>query len=355
MSEPPANDLIGDGRLLELAVTDLGVIEAMRLVFGPGMTALTGETGAGKTMVVGAIDLLTGGRADAGLVRPGAGEAVVEGRFEVDGDEVVLSRVIPADGRSRAYVNGRMATVGSLGDWGGRLVDLHGQHDHQSLLSPAVQRAALDRYGDVDLGPLTAARDDLRRIAASLDALGGDTGALAREADLLRFQLTEIDAAGLADQDEDAALDAEEDRLAGAVAHREAAAAAVELLAAEDAAGDRIGEALAALEDRAPFADAVVRLRSAAAELADVVSDLRSVGETIEEDPERLAAVRERRQLIVDLRRKYGTATLDGSDTAGGTLVDVLAYRDAAAARLAAIEGHDDQVQRLLREVTAPA
>ena len=121
----------------------------------------------------------------------------------------------------------------------------------------------------------------------------------------------------------------------------------VELLAAEGAAGDRIGEALAALDGRAPFADAVVRLRSAAAELADVVSDLRSVGETIEEDPERLAAVRERRQLIVDLRRKYGTATLDGSDAAGGTLVDVLAYRDAAAARLAAIEGHDDQVQRL--------
>ena len=118
VSEPPANDLIGDGRLLELAVADLGVIEEMRLVLGPGMTALTGETGAGKTMVVGAIDLLTGGRADAGLVRPGADEAVVEGRFEVDGDEVVLSRVIPADGRSRAYVNGRMATVGSLGELG---------------------------------------------------------------------------------------------------------------------------------------------------------------------------------------------------------------------------------------------
>src|SRR4051794_9669708 len=156
----------------------------MRLLLGPGMTALTGETGAGKTMVVGAIDLLTGGRADAALVRPGAKEAVVEGRFDVDGEEVVLARVVPSDGRSRAYINGRMATVGSLGEWGGRLVDLHGQHDHQSLLSPAVQRAALDRYGDVDLRPLAAARDELRRIARDLDALGGDAGALAREADL---------------------------------------------------------------------------------------------------------------------------------------------------------------------------
>src|SRR5437899_2134525 len=132
--------------LHELAVADLGVIDDARLLLGPGMTALTGETGAGKTMIVGAIDLLMGGRADSVMVRPGAAEATVEGRFELDGDEVVLTRVVPAEGRSRAYVNGRMATASVLAEWGSRLVDLHGQHAHQSLLSGAAQRETLDAF-----------------------------------------------------------------------------------------------------------------------------------------------------------------------------------------------------------------
>src|SRR5215831_17002325 len=104
--------------LVELGVTDLGVIDGLRLVLGPGMTALTGETGAGKTMLVEAIELLVGGRADAMLVRPGATEATIEGRFVVDDDEVVLTRAVPASGRSRAYVNGRIAPVASLAEWG---------------------------------------------------------------------------------------------------------------------------------------------------------------------------------------------------------------------------------------------
>ena len=161
---------VGSGRLLELAVRDLGVIEDLRLVLGDGMTALTGETGAGKTMVVGAIDLLTGGRADPSLVRPGAAEAVVEGRFELDGEEVVLTRIVVAEGRSRAYVDGRMATAAALREMAGRLVDLHGQHDHQSLLGAAVQRRSLDAYAAIDLAPLTTARAELRRVE---DALGG--------------------------------------------------------------------------------------------------------------------------------------------------------------------------------------
>jgi DNA repair protein RecN (Recombination protein N) len=143
--------------LIELAVRDLGVIDDVRLVFQPGMTALTGETGAGKTLLVDAIELLVGGKADPELVRPGADEAIVEGRFVVgdpadpDAAEVVLSRVVPARGRSRAYVDGRLATIAELADWGRRLVDLHGQHAHQSLLSSAVQRDILDRFGAVDL------------------------------------------------------------------------------------------------------------------------------------------------------------------------------------------------------------
>ena len=143
--------------LLELSVRNLGVIDDLTIVLGPGMTALTGETGAGKTLVVEAIELLVGGRADAVLVRPEATEAWVEGRFETpEGDEVILARAVPANGRSRAYVDGRMAPVASLAEWGSRLVDLHGQHAHQSLLAPAVQRGALDTYGHVDRGPLCA-------------------------------------------------------------------------------------------------------------------------------------------------------------------------------------------------------
>src|SRR5689334_14566029 len=135
--------------LVELAVSDLGVIADLSLVFGPGMTALTGETGAGKTLLVTAIELLVGGRADATVVRPGAEEARVDARFiDRDCNEVVLTRVVPADGRSRAYVDGRVAPVAALAEHGAALVDLHGQHAHQSLLSVSTQRAALDAYGD---------------------------------------------------------------------------------------------------------------------------------------------------------------------------------------------------------------
>src|SRR5918998_672466 len=149
--------------LLELAVADLGVISDLSLVLGPGMTALTGETGAGKTLLVEAIELLVGGRADGDLVRPGAEEARVEGRFLDGDDEVVLARVVPRTGRSRAYVDGRLATAAVLAERGAALVDLHGQHAHQSLLSAATQRAALDLVAGVDLGPLHAAR---ARVAA---------------------------------------------------------------------------------------------------------------------------------------------------------------------------------------------
>src|SRR6202045_2482293 len=134
--------------LTEVRVAELGLFADLTLVLGPGLTALTGETGAGKTLVVDAIELLLGSRADPVLVRPGAEQASVEGRFAEageDGDDLILGRTLPASGRSRAYVDGRMAPLGVLADAASKLVDLHGQHAHQSLLSPAVQRAAVDR------------------------------------------------------------------------------------------------------------------------------------------------------------------------------------------------------------------
>ena len=181
---------------------------------------MTGETGAGKTLVVEAIELLVGGRADSRLVRPGAEEARVDGRFRTpDGDEVVISRVVPRDGRSRAYLDGRPASLSELAELGAALVDLQGQHAQQSLLSPAAQRDALDRYAGIDPAPRRAARAELRRLEAELAGCGGDEPSRARQRDFLRFQLDELEAAELEDGDEDERLEAEEDaarRRAGA-------------------------------------------------------------------------------------------------------------------------------------------
>src|SRR4051812_29125798 len=182
------------------------------------MTALTGETGAGKTMLVEALELLVGGRADPTLVRPGTDEATIEGRFVIDDDEVVLARVVPAVGRSRAYVNGRLAPASALAEWGARLVDLHGQHEHQSLLGAAVQRAALDRFGEIDLSAYIAARAEAAELDRALAELGGDQRSRARELDLVRFQVEELDKAAVSDPDEDESLIVEEDALANALA-----------------------------------------------------------------------------------------------------------------------------------------
>jgi DNA repair protein RecN (Recombination protein N) len=342
--------------LLELAVRDLGVIADLRLVLGPGMTALTGETGAGKTMVVDAIELLVGGRADPVLVRTGADEAWVEGRFVRGDDEVVLARVVPRSGRSRAYIDGRLATAGELGAIAAELVDLHGQHAHQSLLRPAAQREALDRFGRVDLEPLRAARQEIRAILDELASMGGDERARARELDLLRYQVGEIDAAAIAGPDEDAELERLEDELADAAAHREAAAGAVLVLTGDgtsDAIGgdvgdagasaaDAVGSALALVAGRTPYAGAESRLRALAAELSDVSAELRATGESIDEDPERLTQVRQRRQLLHDLRRKYGDS-----------VAEVLAEGDRLRSRLAELEDHDRRAAELDERLTA--
>ncbi|MGH9183913.1 MAG: DNA repair protein RecN, partial [Acidimicrobiales bacterium] len=241
--------------LVELAVSDLGVIAEISVRLGPGMTALTGETGTGKTLVVNAIELLVGGRADSAVVRPGAGEALVEGRFvTAAGEEVVLTRVVPAEGRSRAYVCGRLAPVAHLAELGRGLVDLHGQHAHQSLLAPGEQRAALDRFGAVDGSALAAARAHLGRVGAALADLGGDARARAREMDLLGYQLGELDRAGLDDPDEEAVLADEEAVLADAAAHRHASAAARAALVDDGGgAADAVARALHAVAGRPPF------------------------------------------------------------------------------------------------------
>jgi len=335
--------------LVELAVTDLGVIDRARLVLGPGMTALTGETGAGKTMLVEAIGLLLGGRAEPDLVREGAPEAVVEGRFLADGDEVVLTRVVPRDGRSRAYVDGRMVTAAALSERGRALVDLHGQHAHQALLTTAAQRDALDRAAGVDLGPLEAARVRVADIDEAIAGLGGDPGARAREIDLLGYQADEIEAAALDDPDELARLEVEEDGLAGAEEHRRAAAAALTGLTDDGGARDGVAAAVAELRDRQPFRDAEARLAGILADLDDVTVELRALAEAVVDDPARLEEVRARRQALLDLVRKYGTA----APGATGTLADVIAFGREARRRRDELERHDERAAELQRDRAA--
>jgi DNA repair protein RecN (Recombination protein N) len=330
--------------LTELHIEHLGVIERLDLTLGPGLTAVTGETGAGKTMLVEALELLVGGRADATIVRPGAREARVDGRFVVGDDEVVLSRVVPAEGRSRAYIDGRPSTVGALAEAAAGLVDLHGQHEHQSLLAGPVQRAALDAFGSVDITPLRDARAQLTVLDAELAALGGAARERAREIDLLRFQVAELDAAGLDDPNEDDALAGREDVLADAAGHREAGAVAHAALTDDGGARDALAGALSTVAGRAPFREATDRLAALLAELDDVAGGLRDTAEGIDEDPEQLAAVRVRRQLLRDLCRKYGE-----------DIGEVLAYHSEAADRLAELEAHDRRASVIDGERAAAA
>ncbi len=315
-------------RLVELRVRNLGVIDDVTMALEPGMTALTGETGAGKTLLVDALGLLLGGRADPSVVRAGSEEALVEGRFlgpgnGVPGDpvaddtgdgehEVVLARAVARQGRSRAWVDGRMASIGALAEAAAGLIELHGQHQHQSLVHGDAQRHALDTFAGIRLGPLIAARRDLRSLLEESDVLGGDARQRAREVDLLHYQIDEIDAAAIEDGDEDDRLELEEDRLAAASSHRAAAAEALTALSGSDdtSAIARLAEAAGVLSGRAPLASADARIRSSMAELSDLATDLRSVVETWEDDPARLEEIRSRRQMLHQLERKYG-ADLD--------------------------------------------
>jgi DNA repair protein RecN (Recombination protein N) len=337
--------------LRELHVRDLGVVEDLTVELGPGMTALTGETGAGKTLLVHALQLVLGGRAAPGLVRAGAGEALVEARFEAvggagaGGTERILARTVPESGRSRAWVDGRMTSVGALSELGAGLVDIHGQHDQQSLLGVAGQRAALDGFARSDLAPLAAARAALFDVRARLAALGGDDRERARQADLLRYQIAEIDAARIEEAGEDAALAEEEGRLAAMAAIREAAAGAVAALAGVDGesgsgldegASGLVGRALVGLSAHPALEAWAGRLRDAAAELDEVARELREVAETWEEDPARLAEVQDRRRQLQDLRRKYGE-----------TLADVVAFGASARASLSELEDKEAEAAAL--------
>ncbi len=316
--------------LTELRIENLGIVENLEMVFSDGVIALTGETGAGKTMLVEAINLLIGGRADATVVRHGTQEARIEGRFVVGDNETILCRVVPLDGRSRAYVNGRLATVSQLSELGQELLDMHGQHAHQSLLGAAAQREALDHFAQIDLSGLRAARARVTEVDASLALLGGDERARAREIDLLRFQVDEINAAAITDPQEDEALGKEQDLLSDAVNYRDSLWSSHGVMSDEDGVSDLLGKAISFLGNRDAFSEFITRMKAIQSDLDDVSGELRDTAEAIEDNPQRLDAVRGRRQLLLDLRRKYGE-----------TLSDVMQYGAESSLRLEELEGYE--------------
>lgn len=362
--------------LVELRVQGLGVIEDQTILLGPGLTALTGETGAGKTLLVDAISLLTGAPSDPSLVAPGVEEARIEGRFETtsagtgtppsetghngtghsdvpdaltptDDDglrELILTRVIPASGRTRCYLDGRMVSLAQLAEVGRSLVDIHGQHAHQSLLSPAAQRAALDQAGGIDTSEVETWRRTVRELTAARAELGGDPRERARQIDLLSYQLSEMDAAHLDDPDEDRSLQDEEELLADAAGLVGTAAAAWEALAGDGGVVERLGAVVSSTAGRRPLEEIHGRLAGLQEELTDAAAEARRLAETVEDDPQRLAEIGERRRALTELRRKYG-----------GTLAEVIDYREELRGRIRDLAAHDQRAEEIEGELDRAA
>jgi DNA repair protein RecN (Recombination protein N) len=326
--------------LVELSIENLGIIESSRLTFHDGFTALTGETGAGKTMLVEAINLVCGRRAEASVIRDGADEAHVEARFVRMGDdgeeEVILARTLHREGRSRAYINGRMATVAALSELGEELVDIHGQHAHQRLMSAAAQREALDIFGSINRSPLVSARVVVTEIDALLGALGGDEKSRAREIDLLSFQCEEIENARIVSADEDQQLSHEEDVLSDVAKHQESLQRTVALLSDDGGAVETLGEALRALSTVSSLSSLPERLAALLAEATDLAHTVREAAEGVDENPARLEEIRLRRQLLRDLMRKYGDS-----------LADVMNFGAEARTRLDELMGYAERVAQL--------
>ncbi len=359
----------------ELRIRALGVIEDALLELGPGLTVVTGETGAGKTMVVTALGLLLGGRADPAAVRAGNDHAVVEGRVRVDIDGPVarrateagaslddgcllLARTVSATGRTRAHVGGRSAPVGLLGELGADLVAVHGQSDQLLLLQPARQRAALDRFGgDAVAGPLGSYRSAYARHRAvedELAAIVGKTNERVQEAELLRFGLEKV-AAVAPLPGEDVQLAAEADRLGYAEELRLAAATAHANLLGDGAATESDADAVGLVGEARRTLDAVRehdtelaaigdRLSEVAYLLADAAADLASYAAGVSVDPLRLAAVEERRAALISLMRSHGP-----------TLDDAMGWAERARARLEALEADAPRTQELIAEREALA
>ncbi len=352
--------------ITELRIAGLGVIDDATIELDPGFTVVTGETGAGKTMIVSSLSLLLGDRADPKAVRHGAGQARVEGRFahlpagmaervassggELDDAELLISRVVTAAGRSRARLGGAQVPVGVCAELVADLVTIHGQSEQIRLGNADRQREIVDRFAGIvdEVGAYHDLWNRHRALAARLAELRAQSQARAREADLLRFGLDEI-ARAEPHPGEDVELAAEATRLQAADDLRLAVQQAVQaLVGAEDEpdAGALTGAARArrALEQGAPADPTLAALAARAAEvtvlITDLAGDLSGYLADLDADPAALETITARRAELAGLTRKYGT-----------TLDEVLAWAETSAARLAELDGSDDAIAGLAAEL----
>jgi DNA repair protein RecN (Recombination protein N) len=353
--------------LHELRVENLLLIERAELCLGPGLNVLTGETGAGKTVLAHALDLLLGGKPRSGIVRPGAAEAYVEGvfalpdvvrealgdRLAADAEELVLARRVSAEGRTRAYLGGRSATAADLREAGSALLSFYGQHESRKLMLASAQLQILDGFA----GPPQAARREVyrevygreRALFARLAELRERAGARDRELDLLEWELAEIDRAAPSEEEE-AALEAERARLRHVEALRGAAATGIGALAGGDEDGGGASLALATAAHALEAAGGVdaeldalaARVRALSLEAEDLVHELHRYAEGVDAAPGRLDEVEERLALLDRLKRKHG-----------GSIAAVLEHAAACRARHAELAGVEEAIEDAERALAA--
>ena len=357
--------------LRELRIENLLLIERAELRFGAGLNAVTGETGAGKTVLAHSLDLLLGGKPRSGIVRPGAEEAWVEGCFDLDpalredpelaelldrvpagDDQVVLARRVSAAGRSTAFVAGRAATAADLRALGLRTLAFYGQHEHRRLTLSSAQGEILDSFaGPEHLATRDRYRHAHRRVGAlerEREELLGRDGARERDLDLLRFELAEIEEVEPSEEERRELL-GERERLRGVEGLREAAGSALARLTGIEEDGGGTATSLAAAEadlvrgggvDQALDA-AAARITALVVELEDASADLRSYLDSLQADPARLEVVELRLEAVERLIRKHG-----------GSVADVLAHAERCRERIAAIEGAEDRAGELEAAIT---
>lgn len=355
--------------LAELIIENFAIIERVHLRFGPGLTVLTGETGAGKSIIIDALQAALGARVPSDVVRSDTRYAAVEALFDLstlpeagrlrdllaeqgidlDG-ELILRREINAGGRGSARLNGRAVPLNILAAAGSRLVDIHGQSDHLSVLRRDRQLEVIDRYGGLTglRAEVGEAVREYGRLRQALDDLNGGQREAVQRLDLLRFQVHEIEAARLIPGEEEE-LSAERNRLANAERLAGLAETAYERLQADSGSAlDRIGEALNSTRDLAAIDPALgpidERLHAARYDLEDIAQELRTYRDSIEFDPRRLDGIEERLDLLTRLRRKYG-ATVD----------DVLEFGRQARQAMEEVESLDERIESLGNELAVAA
>ncbi|MHA7629281.1 DNA repair protein RecN [Corallococcus sp. M7] len=346
--------------LLGLRISNVAVIEEVEVAFGAGLTVLTGETGAGKSILVDALGLLLGGRADADVIRAGCEDAAVEGVFARTpilaarleelglpdlGEEVLVRRVLGRTGRGKVYVNGALVTLGVLGKLTRGAVDIAGQHEHVSLFDSGLHRVLLDKYGGLEETLAAYGREwaNLREVDSRMDALGGDDAKVRERAEFLRFQLDEITRLD-PESGEDVKLDAERRRLGSAQKLKRQGAEAELLVSGEaPSAVEIVGRALGLVHEGvkcdATLAPVAQSLSTALSELEEASRLLNRYVEGLESDPGRLGEVEERLDALKRLCRKHGT-TLDG----------VLKKRDELETELGTLENRREILEELNQE-----